>query len=476
MKTFPRKTGFLTALFSIFVMANLTLGGHASAAAPVAGFSTPTTLDLAISEDGSVTFSGNDGGKELKFVWTFPKKLKVTRGAKSNLDEFKVNRKKRKLKLETDGKGSFFAEIFLSSDIAGTYVLSNEKASISFSPEDVMVTVAAGAPPPGPPPPPLAAVTFTLRVCEGATWEIRRNMALSDLYLFRDGLCTSSPTLPGPEIRVEKDPTVTVSITFINDASNSKDHALIFPGLDVLGAGDAVAPGNEITYVLPTGTPGTFYYAAGLFDASGMAVLDSDGNPSPDRREIDRGMYGGIVVKSASEERFVRPEFDAIRFFDEIPRDDWDKTRTTIPGEPGHQPPTYITHEFLVNGRTIDSKVDGNNLETVVLHGEVGEDMVMRMICIGSETHALHLHGHIPDVTANGLTTGPGGVADTIPTDVVRCPFGDVRNLYVAVRAPGTWVWHCHRETHLLNNLDADYPGGMFTHLEAAAAGGGTDD
>ena len=85
------------------------------------------------------------------------------------------------------------------------------------------------------------------------------------------------------------------------------------------------------------------------------------------------------------------------------------------------------------------------------------------------------LHGHLVDATGNGLTTdGFGAVADTVPTDVVRCPSGDVRNLYVAVRAPGTWVWHCHRETHLLNNLDADYPGGMFTHLEAGS--GGNDD
>jgi len=94
--------------------------------------------------------------------------------------------------------------------------------------------------------------------------------------------------------------------------------------------------------------------------------------------------------------------------------------------------------------------------------------MVMRMICIGSETHALHLHGHITDTTVDGLTLTKDGteVADTILTDVVRCPSGDVRNVYVLVRAAGTWVWHCHRETHLLNNLDADYPGGMFTHLE----------
>ncbi len=483
MKTFPGKAGFLIAILSVFLMANLTLGGHASAS-PSATLSTDT-LGLGIGEVGSVTFSGTDGGKELEFEWTFPKKLKVTRGAKSNLDEFKV--KKGKLKVETDGKGSFSAEIVLSSDSAGTYVLSSKEASISFSPEDVTVIVGVGGPPPGPPSP--ATVMFTLRVCEGATWEIRRNMVLSDLYLFSDGPCTSSPTLPGPELRVKEG--VDVTIIFTNDSSNSKPHALIFPGLvdemgeSVLGAGDRVAVGATVSYTLPTNRAGTFYYAAGLFDAeTGQAVLNSDGKPSPDRSEIDRGMYGAIVVKSDTE-RFVRPEFDSVRFFDEIPRvvdgggiSFETDSITTVPGEAGHEPPTYRTHEFLVHGKTIDSKVDGNNLETVVLHGEVGEDMVMRMICIGSETHALHLHGHLADATGDSLTTDgtiPPAPAPTVPTDVVRCPSGDVRNLYVAVRAPGIWVWHCHRETHLLNNLDADYPGGMFTHLDVSS-GGEKDD
>ncbi len=233
-----------------------------------------------------------------------------------------------------------------------------------------------------------------------------------------------------------------------------------------------MAPGAEKTYeLLPTDTPGTFYYAAAELDVS---------PPEPNRREIDRGMYGGIVVKSANE-RFVRPEHDKVLFFDEIPRvvaggDVRFETHTidTIPG-PGHKTPTYFDYEFPVSGKTIDSKVEGNNLETVALHGQVGEDTLMRMICIGSETHALHVHGHLADATGDGLTTDGPGPAPTVPTDVVRCPSGDVRNLYVAVRAPGTWVWHCHRETHLHNTPDADYPGGMFTHLEVSS-GGENDD
>jgi len=450
MKMFLGKAGNLIAILSFAMVITLTSGGNASASpscSPPSASLSVVTLPLDEGEAGSVTLEGCDGGKERKFEWKFPKNIKVTRGASSNLDKFKVDRKKRKLTVETEGNGSFNAVIGLSSDDAGTYVLQNKKASIDFDPRDVTVTVSTGSPPDPPPTP--GTKNFTLILKEGQTWEIRRNMIISDLLLFSDG--GSVHTLPGPEIRVNEGAVVTV--TFKN--MTSKSHTLIFPGL---GPDLAVGSLGEATYVLPTDKPGTFYYAG----------------KTPE--ETDRGMYGGIVVKSANE-RDVNPEFDAVRFFDEIPRVVGDGGITfvkhsiaTVPGDADHKTPTYRTHEFLVNGKTIDSKVKGNNLETVTLKGRVGELMVMRMICIGSETHALHLHGHITATTVDGLTTkdvgGTALPAHTIPTDVVRCPKGDVRNVYVRVRAPGTWVWHCHRETHLLNNLDADYPGGMFTHLE----------
>ena len=463
MKTFLGKAGFLIAILSIAIVSTLTLGRNA-AAAPSAEFSTDM-LTLDINQNGMVTFSGDDDGKERKFVWTFPENLKVTRDreASSNLDKFKVDGRKRKLTVETEGDGSFTAVIGLSSDVPGMYVLQNKEASINFSPRDVTVKVSTGSPPDPPPDP--GTENFTLILKEGQTWEIRRNMILSDLLLFSDG--GSVHTLPGPEIRVNEDAMVTV--TFKN--MTNKTHTLVFPGLDVMGAENEVLAGVTAIYTLPTNTPGTFYYAGKTAE------------------ETDRGMYGGIVIKS-DKERDVSPEFDAIRFFDEIPRVVGDgvitfanASITTVPvpdpvtGVLNHTTPTYRTHEFLVNGKTIDSKVKGNNLETVTLKGRIGEYMVMRMICIGSETHALHLHGHITDTTVDGLTTkGVGDTAvpaDTILTDVVRCPSGDVRNVYVRVRAAGTWVWHCHRETHLLNNLDADYPGGMFTHLEVI---NGTED
>ncbi len=241
MNTFPGKSGFLTAVLSVLVMISLTLGGNASASPPCSPPSASLSV-VALSLDkgavGSVTLTGCDGGKEREFEWKFPKKLKVTRG-ESNLKKFKV--KKGKLKVETDGKGACSAEIRLSSDIAGTFVLSNKEASIDFSPKDVTVTVSdAGSPPPSIPP--SATVTFTLRLCEGATHEIRRNMVLSDLYLFSDGSCTSSPTLPGPEIRVKEGGDV--EIIFINDSYNSDPHALIFPGLVVSGAGIPVDVGG----------------------------------------------------------------------------------------------------------------------------------------------------------------------------------------------------------------------------------------
>ena len=290
-----------------------------------------------------------------------------------------------------------------------------------------------------------ATVNITLLLQE-SPWEIRPNLVLQELYLFsQDG---RPPTLPGPEIRVNEGDYVEVTIT--NTMSHS--HTLIFPGLGGTGMGELeLPPGGSNVFSFLGSTPGTYYYAG----------------KTPQER--DRGMYGAIVVHSPNE-RPIPPQLDYVRFFDEIPRD-WKDSIDTVHGDPDHVKPTYHTHEFILNGKTIDSKVRGNNIEGIKLFADIGETLVIRTISIGSETHAPHVHSHLFDTTENGLTTKDGEPALTTPTDVVRMPSLAVKNLYITARSLGPWPLHCHVETHLLNNEDADYPGGMFTFLDVGSVG-----
>jgi len=295
-----------------------------------------------------------------------------------------------------------------------------------------------------------STVSFTFTLQE-ASWELRPNMVLTGLYLFSNGV--AEPTLPGPAIRVHEGDLVELTVTnMLNEP-----HTLIFP--ELVNSGSEVLEllsGETKMFRFTANKPGTFFYAG----------------KTPEER--DRGMYGAIIVLSPYE-RQIPPNLDYIEFYDEIPRD-WQDTVTTVHGDPDHQKPTYATHEFILNGKTIDSKVKGNNLEVNEIFAKIGQTLVIRTISIGSETHAPHVHSHLFHATDNGLTTLGDQPAPTTPTDVVRMPSLYVRNLYLTARAEGSWPLHCHVETHLLNNKDADYPGGMFTFLEVGRASQNPDE
>ena len=286
---------------------------------------------------------------------------------------------------------------------------------------------------------PAGAIT---RQLQPASWEVRRGMVRTELLLCSDGV--GAATLPGPEIRVNAGATgATVKFCIVN--LHNVEHTFDIPGL----ASVAVPALDERGLDVPIDVPGSFYYTGA----------------TPEER--DRGMYGAFIVLSANE-RPIAPEFDYVHFYDEIARDPSDAI-TTTPADPTHMKPTNFTHEFILNGSTIDATVAGENLDANIIHGVIGEMLVIRTFSVGSETHAPHGHGHLFQATVDGLTTDgltPAGPALTIPTDVPRMPSGVVRNLYMLPRSVGVWPLHCHQETHLLNGVEAEYPGGEFTHVE----------
>lgn len=376
----------------------------------------PTQVAVQVSTSTTtyketVTLSGDDGlFKDKTFTWSIPSGLKVQAGSGTNVT-YSVG--SSSVSVKTLGKGYFSAPMLVSTTKAGTFVLKNTRADIAMTAKDVTVTATIG--PPGP-----QTRSFTLRLAEGS-WTIRRNMVLPGFWLI-------GGTLPGTEIRVNQGDTV--KITFTNN--HTQAHALRFQnGLVVTGDGVMVPAGGSYNYQFLADKPGTFYYTG------------------EDAVATDRGMYGAIVVKSPQES----PVFhDMVHFWDEIPRS-WANVN--------HPFPTYATHEFVINGKTMDSKVSGNNVTGNAPHGKVGQRSLVRLINTGVHFHAPHLHGHLNDVTPGN---DPLGVQ--VPTDVAIASPGSVAHHYINARAAGTWMYHCHVETHLLNNPDGEYPGGMFTHVE----------
>ena len=74
---------------------------------------------------------------------------------------------------------------------------------------------------------------------------------------------------------------------------------------------------------------------------------------------------------------------------------------------------------------------------TPVFKSRVGELVQWDVMAMGSEHHTFHVHGH--------RWRGPDGV----PVDTVTV--GPAESLRVRWREhdPGTWLYHCHVETHM---------------------------
>jgi manganese oxidase len=82
---------------------------------------------------------------------------------------------------------------------------------------------------------------------------------------------------------------------------------------------------------------------------------------------------------------------------------------------------------------------------TPVFHGKVGDVVQWDVLAIGSDFHTFHVHGH-------RWLEGDGTPRDT---QVI----GPAESFRVRWRedTPGTWLYHCHVEEHMMNGMIAIY-------------------
>lgn len=135
-----------TSLRNILTAASLTMVLMFTASPAVLAASaslSPASLTLTTGQSGASVFSGDDGRSSKTFKWSYPSGLSVSKGSSSNLSSFSISTSYRTITIKTAGKGSFSATINLSSSTAGSYVVKNTSAGISFSPKDISVTVSS---------------------------------------------------------------------------------------------------------------------------------------------------------------------------------------------------------------------------------------------------------------------------------------------------------------------------------------------
>ncbi len=113
---------------------------------------------------------------------------------------------------------------------------------------------------------------------------------------------------------------------------------------------------------------------------------------------------------------------------------------------PGERPPD---HEFVVylesqlGFMTIDGRAFVGN--TPVLRAKVGDVVQWDVLALGDDVHTFHVHGH------RWVTPG-GGIIDTQTVG----PAESFKIRWVE-DAPGTWLYHCHVESHMMNGMIGIY-------------------
>src|SRR5215212_6711492 len=160
------------------------------------------------------------------------------------------------------------------------------------------------------------------------------------------------------------------------------------------GKGGNVKPGQSFTYRLTAGSGSAGFWP---YHDHSQSMEDS----------IAGGLYGGLSIAGRHERRTDR-EF-------------------------------VVTFAPFRGFQTIDGRAFVGN--TPVFESRVGETVQWDVMAMGSEFHTFHVHGH-PWRTDGGTPEDTRGLG---PAESFRVRWRE--------DAPGTWLYHCHVETHMMQGM-----------------------
>ncbi len=215
--------------------------------------------------------------------------------------------------------------------------------------------------------------------------------------------------IQGPLIRARVGDTILVHFRNLDSLLN-RPHSMHFhgvsyrPGSDgafipgFSGPGANVKPGQSFTYRLLAGPD-----SAGVwpYHDHSPSMMDS----------ISGGLYGALSILAPGEQL------------------------------PDHEFVVYL--ESQLGFMTIDGRAFVGN--TPVFHAKVGDVVQWDVLALGDDFHSFHVHGH-------RWRTPGGGVIDTQTVG----PAESLKIRWVE-DAPGTWFYHCHVESHMMNGMIGIY-------------------
>jgi FtsP/CotA-like multicopper oxidase with cupredoxin domain len=215
--------------------------------------------------------------------------------------------------------------------------------------------------------------------------------------------------IQGPLIRAEVGDTILVHFENLDTVFN-EPHSMHFHGVHYRfgsdgsyipgfsGPGGDVKPGQNFTYRLVAG-----------HDSVGVWPYH-DHSPSMDQ-SIAGGLYGAISIRE--------------------------------PGAPvpDHEFVAYL--ESTLSFNTINGRAFVGN--TPVFHAKVGDLVQWDVLAMGDDHHTFHVHAH--------RWRRADGTFEDVRT------IGPAESFFVQWREedPGTWLYHCHVEAHMMNGMIGIY-------------------
>jgi manganese oxidase len=223
------------------------------------------------------------------------------------------------------------------------------------------------------------------------------------------GSSADNDGIPGPLIKARVGDRIVVHFKNL-DNEFERPHSMHFHGVEYRfgsdgayipgfsGKGANVKPGETFTYRLVAGRD-----SAGVWPYHDHSPSMSD--------SIDGGMYGALSILGRDA---TPPDREFIVYFGS-----------------------------MLDFKTINGRAFVGN--TPVYHAKVGDRVQWDVLAIGEDHHTFHVHGH------RWLT--PGRVAADTRT------IGPAESFPVRWKedAPGTWLYHCHVEDHMMNGMIALY-------------------
>jgi len=215
--------------------------------------------------------------------------------------------------------------------------------------------------------------------------------------------------IQGPLIRARVGDTIIVHFRNL-DTTFNRPHSMHFHGVHYRF-------GSDGSYIPGFSGPGANVKPGGTFTYRLVAGGDSAGvwpyhDHSPSMMDsIGGGLYGALSILAQGERR---PDREFVVYLE--------------------------SHQGFM---TIDGRAFVGN--TPVFKARVGETVQWDVLSLGDETHTFHVHGH-------RWRTIDGAVRDT---QVI----GPAESFKVRWRedAPGTWLYHCHVESHMMNGMIGIY-------------------